>query len=411
MIEISSEQARNHILDAQGLRTTNSCESVIDVANRVYNIQIDTISVVARSHNLTTFNRFLGYKEGTIWDYLREGKLIEYWSHAICLMPMETYRLSAWRKKYYHDEMWGSFKSWGIQNKETIDEVYRKVKRDGVINSASMGEKRTSSSTGWWDWKIEKRALEYLFYMGELMIAYRDRFQKFYDIPERVIPAGINTEPLSDEEASRFIVESTLRSLGLGTHQDIRTYHGTMPSKRLWANNRARAEEYLDSLTQEGIIEEVKISGFRDRYFTMPEYVDSIISEKKGTHEATPVKILSPFDNLLRERHFPKRVWNFKYALECYVPPQDRVYGYFVLPILDLNNLAGRLDAKVHRKEGVLEAKSLYIESESLKTEDGFYRLKAGLQSFAAFHNCEKISLGNVHPRKLTKILRSLLTE
>jgi uncharacterized protein YcaQ len=411
MIEISPEQARNHILDAQGLRTTRMCNSVTDVAHRVHNIQIDTISVVARSHNLTTFNRFLDYENGDIWNHLREGKLFEYWSHSICLMPFETYQFSAWRKKYYHDEMWGSFKTWGIKNKETIEQVYQKVKQDGVINSASIGERRTGPSTGWWDWKIEKRALEFLFYMGDLMIAYRDRFQKFYDLPERVIPAGINTEPLTDDEAARFIVKSTLKSLGLGTHQDIRTYHGTVPSKRLWTNNRTKVEEHLDSLKQEGIIEEVKISGFRDRYFTMPEHVDSILSGKTNTNEATPVKILSPFDNILRERHYPKRVWNFKYSLECYVPPQDRVYGYFVLPILDLNQLAGRLDAKVHRKEGTLEVKSLYIENEGFKTEEGLYRLKAGLESFAAFHNCEKISLGNVQPRKLTKTLRPLLTE
>jgi uncharacterized protein YcaQ len=407
MIEVSLEQARSFILDAQGLRTKKSCNSVSEVAKRVYSIQIDTISVVARSHNLITFNRFHDYKDGTIWDSQKKGNLFEYWSHSMCLMPMETYRLSAWRKKYYRDEMWGSFKKWGIHNKDIIDQVLKKVKNDGVINSASLGEKKSTPSSGWWDWKVEKMALEYLFYLGELMVAYRSGFQKYYDIPDRVLPNGIDTEPLSDEEAAQFIVESTLKALGIGTQQDVRTYHGSMPSKKLWRNKRENVESYLDSLVDDGLIEEVQIDGVRDRYFTISKSDSKLQSEISQESEKTPVKILSPFDNIIRERHFPKRIWGFEYTIECYVPPPKRVQGYFVLPILDLNNLAGRMDAKAHRKDGLLEIKSLYLEDDELKTTDGLERLKIGIQDFAAFHNCHTISISKVIPRGMTKSIRS----
>jgi uncharacterized protein YcaQ len=409
MIEVSPEQTRRFILETQGLRTKKPCKSVMDVARRVHNIQIDTISVVARSHDLTTRNRLSDYTEGEIWNRLREGSLFEYWSHGICLMPMDSYRFSAWRKKFYHDEMWGSFRTWSIKDEEIIKQVYGKVKREGAVNSASLGGKRTGPSTGWWDWKVEKRALEYLFYTGKLMIAYREGFQKFYDLPDRVIPAGIDTTPLPDDEAAQYVVESTLNSLGVGTHQDIRTYHGTMPSKKLWRNNRVKVEEYIDSLSKDGFLEEVRISGLKDRYFALTESADRLQSITSNDDETAPAKILSPFDNILRERHLPKKVWDFEYSIECYLPPKDRVYGYFVLPILDLNHLAGRIDAKVHRKEGLLEIKSIYLENATLKSEDGMQRLKSGLEDFASFHRCDKITVNRVIPRRMTKAVRSFL--
>jgi len=409
MIEVSSEQAQSFILDAQGLRTKKPCTSILEVAKRVHSIQIDTISVVSRSHNLITFNRFQDYKDGTIWESQKKGEIFEYWSHSMCLMPMDTYPMSAWRKQHYQEEMWDSFRKWGINNRDIIDQVLKKVKVDGVVNSASLGEKKSTPSSGWWDWKVEKRALEYLFYLGELMIAFRSGFQKYYDIPERVIPSSVDTEPLSDEDAAQFIIESTLRALGLGTQQDIRTYHGGMPSKKLWGNRREQVESYIDSLVKERLVEEVKIDGFKDRYFVLADDIGKLQSSTSKIDEKTPVKILSPFDNIMRERHLPKRVWKFDYTIECYSPPAKRVYGYFVLPILDLNKIAGRMDAKAHRKEGRLEIKSLYIEADALKTDEGLERLRSGISDFATFHNCNAITVGKVTPRAMTKTVRSLL--
>jgi uncharacterized protein YcaQ len=187
MLEVSLDQAKRFILDIQGLRTSRQSRSVLDVAKRIHSIQIDTISVVTRSHNLIAWNRFPKYKEGDVWKAEKERKLFEWWSHAMCFMPMETYPFTAWRKQFYPDDLWNSFKKWSIENKDTIEQVYRKVKKDGVVNSASLGERKTKSD-GWWDWKVEKRALEYLFYTGRLMVPYRKGFQKYYDrLPESTL--------------------------------------------------------------------------------------------------------------------------------------------------------------------------------------------------------------------------------
>ena len=407
MIEVSLEEARRFVLDVQGLRTDKPSKSVMNVANRIHNIQIDTISVVSRSHNLITWNRFPKYKEGKIWNLQKDGKLFEYWSHAACLLPMETYPFYVWRRSFYPEELWASFRKWGKENKEIIEQVYKKVKKEGVTNSASVGERKTKSG-GWWDWKIEKRALEYLYTTGRVMVAYRKNFQKQYDLAERVIPPGIDTEPPTNDQAAEFAVDTTLRSLGLGSHLDIRTYLGRLPARKLWNGKKTEVEAYLDQRVSDGRIVEVSIEGLKDRYFVLKENVKSLTSSTNVSSNDTPVRILSPFDNIIRERHYPNQIWNFDYKIECYVPKPQRVYGYFVLPILDGTDLAGRMDVKVHRKTSLLEIKALYLESESIRSTAGLNRLQRGVIDFAHFHNCNEVDIRRVSPKRDTKQIRSL---
>lgn len=408
MIEVSLNQARRFILDIQGLRTEKPSKSVLQVARRLHNIQIDTISVVSRSHNLITWNRLPKYKEGDVWKAQKEGKLFEWWSHAMCLMPMETYPFTAWRKQAYPEDLWNSFKKWGVENKDTIEQVYHKVKEEGMVNSASLGERKTKSD-GWWDWKAEKRALEYLFYTGRLMVPYRKGFQKFYDLTERVLPAGISSEPLSDEGATEFVVKTTLGALGLAGQMDLRTYLGRMPSRVLWENKASMVDSCVDEFISAGEVEDVSVLGLKGRYFTLKKNIERLNEASPENSDNAPVTILSPFDNILRERHFPLNFWNFEYAIECYLPPEKRRFGYFTLPLLDGTDLVGRVDAKMHRKEGVLELISLYLEDDFWKEENGLGRLALGFQNFADFHGASLIKVTNTHPKTARKKIEHVL--
>jgi uncharacterized protein YcaQ len=240
------------------------------------------------------------------------------------------------------------------------------------------------------------------------MVAYRQGFQKYYDLTERVLPAHIDSEPLSDDEAAEFIVDSTLGSLGLGCFDDIRRYHNRLPSQKIWGGTKEPIEAHLEEKVASGHLEEVSIAGRNERYFILAKNTNRLSEPSLSDLDDAPVKLLTPFDNILRQREFPERIWNYKYKLECYVPKPDRVYGYFVLPILDRNQLAGRLDAKVHRKKGLLEIKAAYLENESIKSPDGLDRLARGLSDFAQFHECDTVVVGKMSPRKLTKSIRSL---
>jgi uncharacterized protein YcaQ len=178
-----------------------------------------------------------------------------------------------------------------------------------------------------------------------------------------------------------------------------------MVSRRFWNGKRNKIEEFLSSLVGD-ILEEIDF-GQKGRYFIHNKYRKSV--GDLGIRQDVPVKLLTPFDNILRERHYPLAIWDFDYKIECYVPAPDRVYGYFVLPILDQNEFRGRVDAKVHRKTSVLELKSLYIEHDELMSDAGIQRLVNGVSEFAKFHGCESIELTTVSPKSFKSKIAAAL--
>jgi uncharacterized protein YcaQ len=408
MIEVSLEKARAFILDSLGLRTGRPFRSVVDVVRRIHNIQIDTISVVSRSHNLILYNRWPEYREGAVWKAQREKEVLEWWSHGMCIIPVETYPFITWRQRFYDDSSWGSLRKWGSQNRALIEEVYNHVKREGPTRSASLGERREKSD-GWWDWKAEKMALEHLFLHGRLLVAYRDGFQKHYDLTERVLPAGIDSEPMSDDEAAEFLATTTIGSLGLASQKDLRTYLGRLPPRKLWSGRTRAIEGYLESLEQEGIVQEVSIEGVQDRYFALAGQTSRLQTSTVKHDDDVPVKMLTPFDNLVRERHYPSSLWDFDYMLECYTPADKRKHGYFALPLLDRDMLVGRVDAKMHRAENRLELKALYLEHDFWKEVDGLERLAKGIASFAEFHGAASVTVGRTNPASAKKRVQGAL--
>jgi uncharacterized protein YcaQ len=402
MLDISREQAKRFVLDIQGLRTDNRCKSVLDVARRIHNIQIDTISAVSRSHNLIVFNRYSDYSEGEVWNQLKGGNLFEYWSHALCLLPIDSYPFYAWKMKLYRSKPWTEYERWARDNAETIKEVYRTVVDNGPTASQDFG-RRERRSEGWWDMRSERMALDYLFYVGKLMVSFRDSFQRYFDLTERVLPSRIDVEPMSDDDIPEFVVTTVLTSLGLASAIDLRTYLGRSVARELWGGQTKKIESHLTELVSHDKLDEVAIEGIHQRFFVATELAGKLEGGYNDDDDAAvAIKLLSPFDNLLRERHYPLAVWKFNYKLECYTPKSKRIFGYYVLPILDQQELRGRIDAKVHRKTGLLELVSVYLEDEEICSEAGLQRLQNGIGEFAEFHGCQSVSCCAVHPKKLT---------
>jgi uncharacterized protein YcaQ len=396
MIEVSSDKARRFILDVQGLRTEKPSRSVLNAANRIHSIQIDTISVVSRSHNMILYNRLPQYNEGDVWKFLKRGKLFEYWSHSLCLIPIETYPFYARKMEHARNTTKGYYQRFGVKMKDVVKKVYQHIKKNGLTSSSDF----KGESLGWGG-SLESRSMQYLHYTGQIMIAYRNNFQKFYDLTERVLPPNIDSNLLEDSELASFTVETTLGSLGLGNHQDIRTYLGRWPAQFLWNGQRHKIDGYLEELVHEGKLERVAIEGVRDHYYMLRKNVKRMNTEIIDSED--PVKLLSPFDNIMRERHVPLNIWNFEYKLESYVPASDRKYGYHILPILDGYNIVGRVDVKVYRNENRMELISLYLEDDFWKESAGLERLIQGIREFSKFHLVEEISIDKVSPKTAKK--------
>ncbi|NHJ86610.1 MAG: winged helix-turn-helix domain-containing protein [Asgard group archaeon] len=408
MIELSLEQAQKIILEKQGLMTKNPPTSIEEVVNRIHNIQIDTISVVSRSHNLIIFNRFNEYKEKTVWDLLEQRKIFEFWSHALCFLPIEEYPYYAWRAKFYAEKNQSWWKDWVEKNQNLINEVYKYVKKNGPTTSADFKTGHKKPAGGWWNWKEEKAALDHLFSSGKLLISYRKNFQRYYDLTERVLPANVDNELLPEEELPDYLLKIVLDSNGIVNSEELKTYTGKEVPYYLWKSNAKIITKFLEEQVKEGFLEEIKINGLGEKFFIKES--DLTDFPKTNDFVSDQVSFLTPFDNLIRERYFPKRFWNFDYKIECYVPENQRIYGYYIMPILDNTQLIGRADVKVHRKEQKLELKGIYFEENTTLDDNLLERFANGVTKFASFHDCKEIVIGNVSSKEFEKSLKSLNT-
>jgi len=408
MLDITREQAQKYILSKQGLITTEPAKSVLEVANGIHNIQIDTISVVARSHDLTVYNRFTEYREKDIWNNLKKKELFEYYSHALCLMPIEQYPFYKWRMdEYFSSEKKTTWEKWFIVNESVLDLVLNRIKQEGALSSKDFKVPEERKSQGWFNWKKEKRALEYLFYSGKLMISHRIGFQKYYDLPERVLPAHISNESMSITDIPDYLVKVIFSSIGLGGIEEFRNYIKSKAIKLIWKGKTESIENFLEKNVSEGVLIKVKIDEIDQIQYALASNVKELRNSKEVKMHYT--KLINPFDNVARDRKLLKKIWNYDYKLEAYTPPPQRIFGYYLMPLLDGHQFIGRLEPKAHRKDKVLEIRSLYFEDWFIPLEGNFERIALGLQKFAAFHQCDTVVIGDKFPKKYKSQLKNHL--
>jgi uncharacterized protein YcaQ len=397
MIEISLPKAQRFILQKQGILTQHPAQSVLEVAKRIHNIQLDTISVVARSHDLTVFTRFPKYEEKAIWELQKHKQLFESISHALCLLPISTYPFyNCLMTIYRHSPKNSYWSKWIQSNQHVIDQVYNAIKQQGALSSKDFKVPLERKSKGWWAWKSEKRALEYLFHTGQLLIQYRKGFQKFYDLPERVLPPGIDHEPMPIDEIPEYLCDQTFASFGIGNHQEMRFYLNSRAARHLWDNKPERITRFLDEQVKKNLLTQVKIDTLKEPQYIRTQDIDLLLND-----DSIPTKrvhLINPFDNIIRERALLAKYWQFNYTLEAYTPPAKRKYGYYLMPILDGHQFIGRLEPKVHRKEQLLEIKSIFFKPGYRSTHQSLERLYNGIQAFAEFHKCDQIQIGKVSP-------------
>ena len=231
------------------------------------------------------------------------------------------------------------------------------------------------------------------------MITERWNFQRVYDLTERVLPVSTDTRIPDDDEMGRFLVSRALTAFGIATEKEI-CGHLPVASKKTVAS---ALREFTDS----GEVVPVKIEGDnKSEYYAFSEVMEKSTRVKRKN---SALHLLSPFDNLIIQRDRIRRLFDFDYALECYVPADKRKFGYFVLPILWGNKFIGRLDSKADRKKKVLVIKSLSFEKGFKDFEKLLPPLTDKLKDFARFNKCEGIELEKVLPVKVKSALRRQL--
>jgi uncharacterized protein YcaQ len=363
-------------------------------------LQIDTIHVVARSPYLVLWSRLGEYDPAWLDELLAEGRLFEYWAHEACYLPIETYPSFRHRMidpgslgwKYSHD--------WIEQNADVVERVRRRIEQRGPVRSADF-ERTEGAGGGWWGWKKEKRALEYLFSAGSLMVARRDRFQRVYDLRERVLPDWSDGRLRPAGEADCALVRNAVAALGVTQPGWVADYF-RMP--------RAAAAEAVARLLANGELAQVDVEGWDGPALAGAHDLERI-EATAAAGAPSHTTLLSPFDPVVWDRARAKAVFGFEYRLECYTPARKRVYGYFVLPILRRGRIVGRLDAKAHRREGMMEVKSLWLEEGVRPSAALAADLAAVLNRFARWHATPSVRIRRTAPAAFANSLRAAVRD
>ena len=384
---ISLATARRLAIGAQGLAPTWDLpagpEGIARTIERLGYVQIDTIAVVERAHHHVLWSRRADYDPAMLHILQAEQRRVfEYWTHAASYVPMADFR-------YYLPHMHASARSgryhdWLTENAEVVDLVMGRIREEGALGSSDFEAPADFEGGTWWNWKPAKRALDVLFTCGLLMVSERRNFQRRYDLPERVLPAGVDTREPSAEEVRRFRILGALRAHGLLAQVDMRRP----------VRVRAHLKGTLDAMAAAGEIESVAIEGLDDMpHYALPGTAAAAESVADTDGYADAVHLLSPFDNLIIDRDRLARLFGFEFSIECYLPAAKRRYGYFNLPILWGDRFAGRLDPKADRQARVLRVRGLSMEPDFVG-EDRIYPLLAErLWHYAAFNGCDEVAL------------------
>ncbi len=383
-VQISNPEARRLALASQGFAEPRphgepTGWDLRRVIGRVGLIQIDSVNVLERAHYLPAFSRLGPYPRALLDQASARAprKLFEYWGHEASLLPVELHRLLRWRMDRAHTDSWGGMQRIKRENPELVDRVLAEVRERGPIAASELSDKRPRRTGPWWDWSDAKRAIEWLFWSGEVTAARRRRFERLYDLPERVLPRAALKAPTPDvADAQRELVRIASRSLGIAAERDLRDYFRLpTPEAKLRIAELVEAGE----LTLVGVEGWGRTAGYLAKGARIPRQIDARA-------------LVGPFDSLIWERSRVRRIFGFEYRLEIYVPAAKRRHGYYVLPLLLGDRLVARVDLKADRAAGVLRARAVHVESGA--PADTSQALDAELATMAAWLGLERVVHG-----------------
>jgi uncharacterized protein YcaQ len=374
-IVLNRSQARKIIIHAAGLSKKAPFGTGIDAVYKVIDhlgyVQLDTNYVVERAHHHAMFARVPDYQTEWLAELGEQGDIFEYFTSDAGFLPMHDFRFSLPVKKAFETKGTSLTK----RESDLMNQILDDVERDGSVMVGDFENDRVEASSGWWDWRPAKVALERLYLEGKLMISRNSAFQKVYHLPLDLVPQDTNQTMPTGEEYARYIINRTLGALGISSVKEM-----------AWRSRRVQGnliKKELEKMVQAGEVIPVIVDGVKGLL-----YILSSTDINIGIKEE--VFILSPFDTLNVFRARLKDFFDFDYQIECFVPAPKRKFGYFSLPILAGEKFIARMDAKADRKQKTLIIHNLHFEPIEIdeKTIDKFvYNLK----EYTLFNKCRDV--------------------
>jgi uncharacterized protein len=388
---LTPDDVRRMTLRAQGfLGVGGRRGGVSGMLDRVGAVQLDTISVLARSHELVAYAR-LGPvpRERIERAYWHPGKptTFEYWAHAACILPLAEWPYYAFRRRMYRAQG----QRWHRVSQAACKQVLAQL-AEGPLTATELGGAKAGGP--WWDWSEVKIAAEWLLDIGEVVCVKRSGWRRVYDLPERALPAELlGTEPTDQQCLSRLLAVSG-RALGVITRADLTDYHrlgGFLRSLQGTAGSAGAATALAEAAAAAGLVP-VQIAGAKasagPTAWADPVALAELGAVGRERHRTT---LLSPFDSLIWDRKRTLRMFGFEHSLEAYVPKEKRVHGYFTMPLLAGGRLCGRVDP-------AREGRTLVARKVSLDRASAAEPMAQALLEAASWVGCDNVRLELVAP-------------
>lgn len=408
--------ARQHLTRPRSHRFTEG--ALTTFVGEACGLQIDSVNVVERAHLLTLWSRF-GEFDRAAFDRLvyRRRALFEFLSHVACFVDSRDLPLFRAVMDAIPDSFRRRYRYPGRQQ-PFVDEVEAAIAARAPLGNSGFERPKGSKGGGWWTWKPATHALDFLWKAGRIGVHSRRNFEKLYAPMSTVLPQAAAVTPLAAEDLPRERVLRSLRAMGAATMDDLRSYW-TWPPLKAPVLRRT-----LAALAHEGLVTEVAVEHQRQPWFVRTEDLPELARAAKARRPSRGTTLLCPFDSFLWHRERILRLWGFHYRIEIYVPGHKRRHGYYVLPVLHEGQFVARVDPKLHRERGVLEARKVTFEPWLVrgqsapgaawgvaKRDDVCRGIAESLHSLARFTGAGRVALGGVSPAAWRAPLAKALRE
>lgn len=342
-------------------------------------VQLDTIQNITRAHHHILWSRNQNYREPMLWQRLKARRLFEHFTHDASVIPMEFYPM--WTRQYRRiGEKLDNSKYYKAMRESDNASVKARITQEGPLctrdfDTKIIGEKKM------WSRPPHKLALDYLWYKGELTTSHRENFIKFYDLTERIMPESLREKTMSDKAQIDWLCRNALKRIGFGTLGNIQRFWDAVSSTevKVWAEKNAHDLMSVDVESASG-------------HWTETLAFNSIEDEISNLRPATSrLRIINPFDPVVRDRKRFERLFGFAYKNEMFVPKAKRQWGYYVYPILEGERFVGRIDLKADRKASTLNVINNWAETSVRWTAKRQEKLDAELARLSRFIGAQNI--------------------
>jgi uncharacterized protein YcaQ len=418
-VTLTPDDVRRMTLRAQGfLGATSWSRSRAGVAamlRRVGAVQLDTISVLARSHELVAYARLgpvaRSQIEQAYW-HAAKPDAFEYWAHAACVLPIEQWPYYAFRRRRFLAK--GS--RWHQVTPETCEKVLARLRAEGPLTATQLGGAKAGGP--WWDWSDVKVAVEWLLDTGEVICSQRTGWRRVYDLPERVLPDSLRGPEPTDQECLAYLAGVAARALGVVTVADLVEYHrlnflgARSPQDTRKALTDAAVAAGLVPVELDGpsvakasvakaSVAKARATGSRAQAWADPAALAEASAGRRGRNRVT---LISPFDSLIWDRKRTRLMFGFDHGLEAYVPKHKRIHGYYTMPLLAGGRLVGRVDP-------AREGRTLVARKVSLDRATAAEPMAQALREAAAWVGCDDVRLEQIEPAQHAARLAAALSQ